>query len=161
VTLLVGQKIPKAILKTMGAKDPEEVITTDLFAQKKTVLFAVPGAYTPTCSAKHLPGYVAKAADFKARSVDLVACLSVNDVFVMDAWGRDQKAGDAVMMLADGSAAFTQALGLGIDLTAAGFGIRSKRYAMVIEDCVVTALEIEESPGILDVSAADRVLLKL
>ena len=124
------------------------------------MLFAVPGAFTPTCSAKHLPGYVTKAADLKGKGVDAIACLSVNDAFVMDAWGKDQKTGENVLMLADGNADFTKAIGLEMDGSGYGMGTRSKRYAMVVKDGVVKDLFVEE-PGQFEVSSADYVLGKL
>ena len=127
---------------------------------RKVVLFAVPGAFTPTCSAKHLPGFVQNAADFKAKGVDTVACISVNDAFVMGAWGEAQNVGDGIVMLADGNGEFARAVGLEFDGSAFGLATRSQRYAMVIEDGVVTALEVEPGPG-LTVSAADAVLALL
>jgi peroxiredoxin (alkyl hydroperoxide reductase subunit C) len=120
-------------------------------------MFAVPGAFTPTCSAKHLPGFTEHLADFKAKGVDRIICMSVNDAFVMGAWAKDQKTGENITMLADGAAAFTKALGLELDLTARGFGLRSQRFALVAVDGIVTHLAIEE-PGGFDVSRAEAVL---
>lgn len=160
MSITVGDKIPSVALRTKTADGIEEVKTDDLFGGKKVVVFALPGAFTPTCSAKHLPGYVEKAADFKAKGVDAVACVSVNDAFVMDAWGKDQKVGDKVMMLADGNADFSKAIGLEMDGSGYGMGTRSKRYAMVVEDGKVTGLYVEE-PGQFEVSAAEYVLGKL
>lgn len=160
MSITVGDKIPSVALRTKTADGIEEVKTDDLFGGKKVVVFALPGAFTPTCSAKHLPGYVEKAADLKAKGVDAIACVSVNDAFVMDAWGKDQKVGDKVMMLADGNADFTKAIGLDMDGSGYGMGTRSKRYAMVVEDGKVTGLYLEE-PGQFEVSAAEYVLGKL
>jgi peroxiredoxin (alkyl hydroperoxide reductase subunit C) len=139
------------------AEGPREVDTGELFAGKKIVLFAVPGAFTPTCSGKHLPGFVEHLAHFRAKGVDKIICLSVNDAFVMGAWAKDQKAGDNIVMLADGSAAFTKAVGLELDLVARGMGVRSQRYALVAQDGIVTHLAVEE-PGGFDVSRAEAVL---
>ena len=160
MAIAVGDKIPSAKLKTMTAEGPKDISTDDIFNGKKVVLFAVPGAFTPTCSAKHLPGFVEKAAEIKAKGVDTVACLSVNDAFVMGAWGKAQNTGDKVLMLADGSGDFTKAVGLELDLTANGMGLRSKRYAMVVDDGVVKTLNVE-APGAFEVSSADAVLKAL
>ena len=160
MTIAVGQKVPSAKLKTMTAEGPKDITTDELFSGKKVVLFALPGAFTPTCSAKHLPGFVQQAGSLKGKGVDTIACLSVNDAFVMGAWGKDQNVGDKVLMLADGSAAFTQALGLELDLTPNGMGKRSKRYAMVVDDGVVKALNVEE-PGKFEVSSAESVMKAL
>lgn len=160
MAIKVGDKIPAASLRTKTADGIQEVKTGDIFSGKKVVVFALPGAFTPTCSAKHLPGYVEQAAALKGKGVDAVACVSVNDAFVMDAWGKDQKVGDSVMMMADGNADFTKALGLEMDGSGYGMGTRSKRYAMVVEDGTVTNLFVEE-PGQFEVSAAEYVLGKL
>jgi peroxiredoxin len=160
MSITVGDKIPSVALRTKTADGIEEIKTDDLFGGKKVVVFALPGAFTPTCSAKHLPGYVEKAAELKAKGVDAVACVSVNDAFVMDAWGKDQKVGDKVMMLADGNADFSKAIGLEMDGSGYGMGTRSKRYAMVVDDGKVTGLFVEE-PGQFEVSAAEYVLGKL
>jgi glutaredoxin/glutathione-dependent peroxiredoxin len=160
MTIKAGDKIPSAKLKTMTAEGPKDITTDEIFSGKKVVLFAVPGAFTPTCSAKHLPGFVEKAAQIKGAGVDTIACLSVNDAFVMGAWGKDQKVDTKVLMLADGSAAFTKALGLELDLTGPGMGVRSKRYAMVVDDGVVKTLNVE-APGAFEVSSADAVLRAL
>ena len=128
-------------------------------AGKKIAIFALPGAYTPTCSAQHVPGYVAKAAELKAAGVDEIWCVSVNDAFVMGAWGRDQKAGDKVRMMADGSAEFTKATGLTLDLTTRGMGVRSQRYSMLVVDGVVKTLNVE-GPGKFEVSDADTMLVQ-
>jgi peroxiredoxin (alkyl hydroperoxide reductase subunit C) len=142
------------------AEGPKEVTTEELFGGRTVVLFGVPGAFTPTCSAKHLPGFVAQAGALKAKGVDAIACMAVNDVFVMGAWGKDQGVGESVIMLADGSAAFTKALGLELDLTARGLGIRCQRFALVAKDGAVTHLAVE-APGAFEVSSAEAVLAAL
>ncbi|MBS7810816.1 peroxiredoxin [Roseococcus pinisoli] len=157
MTIKAGDKIPSAKLMQATADGPQEVTTDALFGGKTVVLFGVPGAFTPTCSAKHLPGFVAQAAEFKAKGVDTVACIAVNDVFVMGAWRKDQSIGDEVVMLADGSADFTRALGLEFDLTARGLGVRSQRFALVAKDGVVTHVAVE-APGAFEVSKAETVL---
>ena len=155
MSIKVGDRSPEATLNYL--KDGVQAIdTNELFAGKKVVLFAVPGAFTPTCSAKHLPGYVEKLGEFASRGVD-VACLSVNDAFVMGAWAKDQNVPDGVHMLADGNGAFTKALGLELDATPFGMGLRAKRFALVADDGVVTQLHVE-APGEFKVSAADYVL---
>ena len=155
MTIQIGDTIPHATLNML--KDGVQAVdTTELFAGKKVLLFAVPGAFTPTCSAKHLPGYVEKFAEFARRDIE-VACLSVNDAFVMDAWGKSQNVPDGVHMLADGNGAFTQALGLELDASAFGMGLRAKRFALYAEDGVVKQLHVE-APGEFKVSSADYVL---
>jgi len=153
----VGDSIPSMKLMKATADGPKEVATDDIFTGKKVVLFAVPGAFTPTCSAKHLPGFVQNAAALKAKGVDSIVCLSVNDAFVMGAWGKDQGVGDDIVMLADGSAAFTKAIGLELDLVPRGMGVRSQRFALVAENGKVTHLAVE-APGGFDVSRAEAVL---
>jgi len=153
----VGDAIPSMKLMKATADGPKEVSTDDIFKGKKVVLFAVPGAFTPTCSAKHLPGFVQNAAAIKAKGVDTIACLAVNDAFVMGAWGKDQGVGDDIVMLADGSAALTKAIGLELDLVPRGMGVRSQRFALVAENGKVTHLAIE-APGGFDVSRAEAVL---
>jgi peroxiredoxin len=160
MAIKVGDKIPSAKMKHKTDSGIEEVTTEDLFGGKKVVIFALPGAFTPTCSAKHLPGFVAHAADIKSKGVDTIACVSVNDAFVMDAWGKDQGVGDAVLMLADGNCEFSDALGLSFDASGFGMGKRSQRYALVAEDGVVTVLNLEE-PGAFEVSNAESVLKAL
>ena len=158
MTIEVGDKIPQATLNVL--RDGVQALgTQELFGGKKVVLFAVPGAFTPTCSAKHLPGYVEKMQAFRDRGVD-VACLSVNDAFVMSAWARDQDVPADLHMLADGNGAFTQALGLELDATAFGMGLRAKRFALYAEDGVVKQLHVE-APGEFKVSSADYVLENL
>lgn len=144
----------------MGANGPEDVTANDLFAGKKVVIFSLPGAFTPTCSAKHLPGFVAQAEALKEKGVDTIACVAVNDAFVMDAWGKAHNADDKVMMLADGSAKWTKDVGLELDLVAAGMGVRGQRFAMIIDDGVLTDLAVEEG-GAFDVSSAESVLGRL
>ena len=155
MSIQVGDKIPQATLNYL--KDGVQAISTDeIFAGKKVVLFAVPGAFTPTCSAKHLPGYVDKLPEFAKRGVE-VACLSVNDAFVMGAWAKDQQVPESVHMLADGNGAFTQSLGLELDASAFGMGLRAKRFALYVEDGMVKQVHVE-APGEFKVSAADYVL---
>jgi peroxiredoxin len=156
-TIQVGAAIPSMKLMTATAEGPKEVTTDELFKGKKVVVFAVPGAFTPTCSAKHLPGFVQHAAEFAAKGVDTLVCMAVNDAFVMGAWARDQGVDDKIVMLADGSAAFTKALGLELDLMARGLGVRSQRFAMVVDDGKVASLMVE-APGGFDVSRAEAVL---
>lgn len=160
MAIKVGDKIPSVKLKTMTKDGMKEMTTDEIFGSGKTVLFALPGAFTPTCSAKHLPGFVGKAADIKGKGVSKIACLSVNDAFVMNAWGKDQNVGDNVMMLADGNADFTKAVGLEMDGSGFGMGLRSKRYAMVVENGVVKHLAVE-APGQFEVSSADAVMKAL
>ena len=157
MTLKVGDKLPSITLKTMTADGPKDVTTDALFAGKKAILFALPGAFTPGCSMKHVPGFVRHHDDIKAKGVDLVACLSVNDAFVMGAWEKDQKSEGKVMMLADGSADFTKAVGLSMDASGFGMGLRSQRYAAIVENGVVTHLNVETAPGV-DVSSAETML---
>jgi peroxiredoxin (alkyl hydroperoxide reductase subunit C) len=160
MTIKVGDKIPSATLYRMTENGPEAMTTDEIFKGKKVVLFALPGAFTPTCSAKHLPGFVGKADEIMAKGVDTIACLSVNDAFVMGAWGKDQGTGEKVLMLADGSGELTKAMGLELDLTSRGLGVRSDRYAMIVDDGVVTLLN-REAPGTFDVSSAETVLAAL
>ena len=160
MALKSGDKIPAVTLKQATAEGPKDVTTAELFGGKKVVLFALPGAFTPTCSAKHLPGFVEKAAELKAKGVDSIVCLSVNDAFVMGAWGKDQKVGDKVKMVADGGAEFTRAMGLDFDASKFGMGVRSQRYAAIIEDGVIRKLSVEE-PMKFEVSSAEAVLKAL
>jgi peroxiredoxin len=160
MTIKVGDKVPSVKLKQMTPEGVKDVSTDDFFNGKKVVLFAVPGAFTPTCSAKHVPGFVQNDAALKAKGVDAVACLSVNDAFVMGAWGKDQKADGKVVMLADGNGDFTRAVGLELDATANGLGKRSKRYAMVVDNGVVKTLNVE-APGAFEVSSAEAILKTL
>lgn len=158
MAIKVGDKIPNVTLRIMGQDGkPATVTTEELFKGKRVVLFALPGAFTPTCSRAHLPGYVVQADVIKAKNVDQIACLSVNDAFVMHAWGKDQNVDGNILMLADGSAEFTKAIGLDDDRTANGMGIRSRRYAMLVEDGVVKVLKVEQ-PGEFKVSDAETML---
>jgi peroxiredoxin len=157
MTLQVGDKLPSIKLRHLTAEGPKEITTDELFGGKKAVLIAVPGAFTPTCSVKHLPGFVQNYDEFLKHGVDVVACVSVNDVFVMSAWGKDQKADGKLVMLADGNGDFTKAIGLGFDASGFGLGFRSQRYAMVLDDGVVTLLNVEK-PGSFEVSKAEVVL---
>lgn len=154
----VGDKIPEGSFMTMTAEGPKPVSTSELFDGKKVVLFGLPGAFTPTCSAKHLPGYIENADALKAKGVDTIACMSVNDAFVMGAWGKDQGAGDKVMMLADGSAAMAKSLGLDLDLTARGMGVRATRFSMLVDNGVVKAVNVEPNPGEAEASGAATML---
>ena len=138
----------------------EEVSTTAFFGDRKVVLFSVPGAFTPTCSAQHLPGFVQNADAIKAKGIDEIICIAVNDAFVMDAWGKSQNIGASVTLLSDGNGEFTQALGLGLDGTGFGLGQRGQRFAMVVENGTVTHLAVEE-PGAFEVSSAERILAAL
>jgi len=160
MTIKVGDRIPEGQFMRMTDSGPAPITTADLFKGKKVAVFGLPGAFTPTCSAKHVPSYVANADKLKAKGVQAIACVSVNDAFVMNAWGKDQKVGDKVQMLADGSAKFDDALGLGLDLTDKGLGKRSQRYAMVVQDGVVKTLNVE-NPGAFEVSSAEAVLKAL
>lgn len=160
MTIKIGDRIPSVKLKHVTADGVSEIDTAQLFGGKRVVLFSVPGAFTPTCSKEHLPGYVARADEIRAKGVDDIVCLSVNDHFVMKAWADDQKVGDKVSLLADGSAAFTKEMGLAQDLGAAGLGERGKRFSMLVEDGVVKSLDIENAPGV-SVSGADACLTKL
>ena len=158
MTISVGDKIPEATLMHLGADGPAPISTDELFGGKKVVLFGVPGAFTPTCSAKHVPSYVAQADAIKGKGVDTIACLSVNDVFVMGAWGKDRGTGDKVLMLADALADFTKKLGLELDLTARGLGVRAQRFALVVDDGTVSHVAVEPNPGEMSVSGAEAVL---
>ena len=159
ITIKEGDTLPSLNLITMGAEGPEKISTDDLFAGKKVVMFGVPGAFTPTCSAKHLPGYIEHADAIKAQGVDIIACISVNDVFVMAAWGQDQDVGDKVMMIADGSGRFAAATGLELDLLERGMGIRNKRFSMLVEDGVVVIIYVDE--GAFRETSAEQMLSDL
>ncbi len=160
MTIKVGDKLPDATFMEMTADGPGPVSTADVFAGKIIALFAVPGAYTPTCSAKHLPGFIDKKGAISAKGVDDIVCTSVNDVFVMGAWGKDAGADDSVRMLADGNGAFAAAIGLEMDGSGFGMGTRSQRYSMLVKDGVVTELNIEQGGG-FEVSSADYLLGQL
>ena len=160
MTIHVGDKVPSATLMEMQDGGPKPVKTDDLFAGKKVVVFALPGAFTPTCSAKHVPGFVQNFDALKAKGVDAIACVSVNDAFVMGAWGKDQNAGGKVHMLADGNGDFTRAVGLEMDGTKFGMGKRSQRFSMLVVDGTVKELNVEE-PGAFNVSTAEHILKQL
>jgi peroxiredoxin len=160
MTIKVGDKMPKGQFTRMGANGPEPVSTDDLFRGKKVVLFSVPGAFTPTCSAKHLPGFIISFDQLKAKGVDTIACMAVNDVFVMKAWGESSKATGKVEMLADGNGDYARALGLELDATKFGMGQRGKRFSMIVQDGVVKALNVEP-PGEFGVSSAEAALKQL
>ena len=153
MTIQVGENVPACTMKVMGDQGPTDITTDELFAGKKVVLFAVPGAFTPGCSMTHLPGYVVNADKIKVAGVDSIVCMAVNDAFVMDAWGKAQNA-EEIIMLADGNGEFTTALGLELDGTGFGLGHRSQRFAMIVEDGKVSHLNVEPGPGV-DVSSAE------
>jgi peroxiredoxin len=161
MTINVGDRIPSVTLKQLTSEGVKEFTTDEIFRGKRVVLIAVPGAFTPACSQRHLPGYVDKAADIKAKGIDEIACVAVNDAFVMGAWGRDQKTEGKVRMLADGSGDFTRALGLELDLSKGGLGVRSKRYSMLVDDGVVKSLNVEQQPGQVDLSGVEAMLKAL
>ncbi len=160
MTIKVGDSVPAVKIMQATAEGPKEAAIAEIFAGKTVVLFGVPGAFTPTCSAKHLPGFVQHAAALKAKGVDVIACMSVNDAFVMGAWGKDQGITDEVMLLADGSADLTKAMGLELDLMARGLGLRCQRFALVAKDGKVTHVAVE-APGAFEVSKAEAVLAAL
>jgi peroxiredoxin len=160
MTIKVGDAIPSMKLMMATADGPKEVSTDDIFKGKKVVLFAVPGAFTPTCSARHLPGFVQNADAIKAKGVDTIACIAVNDAFVMGAWGKASGTEGKLLMLADGSANFAKAIGLEMDITARGMGVRSQRYALIAEDGKVTHLGVE-APGGFEASTAETTLAAL
>lgn len=160
MSIAKGEKVPAAVLMKMGPNGPEPVDTETLFKGRTVALFAVPGAYTPTCSAKHLPGFIEKADEIRARGVDEIVCISVNDVFVMGAWGASAGADGKVTMLADGNGDFSKALGLTMDASKFGMGLRSQRFSMLVKDGVVTEINIEE-PGAFRVSSADFLVGQL
>jgi peroxiredoxin len=157
MTVQVGDKLPAATFMTPSEEGPQPITGDELFKGKRVALFALPGAFTPTCSAKHLPGFKDKAGDLKAKGIDAIACVSVNDVFVMKAWAKDQGVSDEVIMLADGNGDFTKAVGLDFDGSKFGMGLRSQRYSMIVKDGVVEQLNVEEG-GQFEVSSADYML---
>ncbi|MFN4025118.1 MAG: peroxiredoxin [Hyphomonas sp.] len=160
MTIKVGDKLPEATFMEMTGDGPKPVSSAEVFGGRTVALFAVPGAYTPTCSARHLPGYVDKAGDFKSKGVDEIVCTSVNDVFVMGAWGKSSNTDGTVRMLADGNGAFAKALGLELDASGFGMGKRSQRYSMLVKDGVVAELNVEQG-GEFKVSSADYLLGQL
>ncbi|MFQ5984679.1 MAG: peroxiredoxin [Alphaproteobacteria bacterium] len=157
MTIKVGDRVPSATLHRMASDGPAKVTTDEIFAGRRVAMFGLPGAFTPTCSGQHCPGFVEHADALAAKGIDMIACVAVNDAFVMDAWGRDQKVGDKVVMLADGNGEFTRKLGLEADFQAFGMGLRSKRFSMIVEDGVVKTLNIEAGGG-LKVSDAGSLL---
>jgi peroxiredoxin len=160
MAIKVGDKVPQATFTIMGPEGPKPITTDEVFAGKTVALFAVPGAFTPTCSAKHLPGFKQQAAALKAKGVDAIACVSVNDVFVMAAWGKDQGVGADILMLADGNGDFTKAVGLELDASRFGMGPRSQRYSLIAQNGVVKQLNVEQG-GEFRVSSADYMLEQL
>ena len=160
MTIKVGEKLPNATFRVMTAEGPKPKTTDEVFSGKKVVLFAVPGAFTPTCSKNHLPGFVTNAAAIKGKGIDTIAVTAVNDPFVMGAW-KTASGSDDIEFLADGSADFVKAVGLDLDASAMGLGTRSKRYCMVVDDGVVKSLAVEDSPGKADVSGAEALLKSL
>ena len=160
MTIQVGDKVPEGTLVQMTENGPAPASSDALFSGKKVVLFSVPGAFTPTCSAQHLPGFVQNADAIRAKGVDTIACMAVNDAFVMGAWGDDQGAGDKVLMLADGNATYSKALGLDFDASGFGMGTRGQRFSLIVDDGTVTHLNVEE-PGAFQVSSAEHALSQL
>jgi peroxiredoxin len=154
MTIKIGDRLPDAKFTVMGSDGPAAKTVADVFAGKKVALFAVPGAYTPTCTNDHMPGFVNRVDEFKAKGIDAVACTAVNDVFVLTNWAKDTGAAGKIVMLADGSGDFAKAIGLDIDLSNFGLGLRSKRYAMLVDDGVVKALNVEDSPPVAEKSSA-------
>lgn len=161
MTIKIGDRLPDATFRQMTADGPGARTTADIFAGKTVVLFAVPGAFTPTCHKNHMPGFVANAEAFKAKGVDAIYATSTNDIFVLDAWQKASGAADKVGVLADGSADFAKAIGLDNDMSAFGMGMRSKRYSMLVKDGVVAQLNVEDAPGKADVSGAEALLKQL
>jgi glutaredoxin/glutathione-dependent peroxiredoxin len=161
MTINVGDKIPSVTLKQLTPEGVKEVTTDEIFRGKKVVLFAVPGAFTPACSQRHLPGYVDKAADIKAKGIDEIACVAVNDAFVMGAWGKEQRTEGKIRMLSDGSGDLARALGLELDLTKGGLGVRSKRYSILIDNGIIKSLNVEAQPGQVETSSAEAMLKAL
>lgn len=158
MTIGIGDRVPSATFKVMTKDGLSDMTTDDVFADKKVVVFAVPGAFTPTCHALHVPNYLGSLDAFKAKGVDTVACISVNDAFVLNEWAKKTAADGKILFLADGNADFTKAAGLDFDASANGLGTRSKRYGMLVEDGVVKALNVEEVPKTVDASSAEKIL---
>jgi peroxiredoxin len=157
MTISAGQKMPSGVFGVMTDAGPGAISTDDLFSGKKVVLVSVPGAFTPTCSMNHLPGFVDQASELRSKGVDTIACMAVNDVFVMDAWGKDRGVGDQVVMLADGNGEYARALGLELDGTGFGMGMRGQRFAIIVDDGVATHVGVE-APGQFEVSKAEAIL---
>ncbi len=160
MTISIGDKVPSVELNIMTDDGPGAISTDEIFAGKKVAVFGLPGAFTRTCSAKHLPGFVNNADALKAKGIDTIVCISVNDAYVMGAWGKTQNVGDSVMMVADGSAKFTKAAGLDVDMSAKGFGLRSRRFSMVVDDGEVKSINIDE-PGTFEHTSAEVMLGEL
>lgn len=161
MTIKVGDKLPSVNLMQWGENGPEAVTTDELFKGKKVAFFGVPGAFTPTCSAKHLPGFVQHADELKAKGVDAIVCTSVNDVFVMNAWGKDQQCGEKVAMVADGDGTFTKAMGLELDLHGKGLGLRNQRFSMLVDDGTVKILNIDPAGGSFGKTSAETLLSQI
>jgi len=160
MTIQAGDKMPTGVFGVMSGNGPGKMSTDELFAGKKVVLVSVPGAFTPTCSAKHLPGILELAEEFHKKGVDTIACTAVNDTWVMHAWGKDQGVGDKIAMLADGNAEYAEALGLTVDSSAGGMGLRGKRFAIIVDDGIATHVAVE-APGQFEVSKAEAILAAL
>ena len=160
MTIKAGDRMPSGKLKTMTKDGPKDLSTDELFKGKKVVLFSVPGAFTPTCDAKHLPGFVQLADQLKAKGVDTIACMAVNDVFVMNAWGKASNVGDKIVMLADGNGEYAQALGLELDAKGYGMGTRGQRFSVLVQDGVAKEVNVE-APGQFKVSSAEHILGQL
>lgn len=158
MTIKVGDALPETTFTLMGDEGPKPVTTAEFFGGRKVAMFAVPGAYTPTCSKQHMPGFVANSAEFKGKGIDAIACTSVNDIFVLTAWAKDTGAEGKITMLADGSADFAKKIGLEIDLNGRGLGMRSKRYSMIVDNGVVAVLNVEDAPPQHDKSSATTLL---
>ena len=161
MTIKEGDKLPEVTLHHMTENGPTPITTSELFSGKKSVLFAVPGAFTPGCSMQHLPGFVSNSDEILSKGVDQIVCLSVNDAFVMDAWGKDKGTGDKILMLGDGNGDFTKAAGLTMDGSGFGLGSRSLRYSMIIDDNSITKLNLESNPGEIAESSAESILGQL
>jgi peroxiredoxin len=157
----VGDALPSTVFTEMGPDGPKPVTTDEFFKGRKIVIFGVPGAFTPTCSMNHLPGFLAKADEFKAKGINAIAVTSVNDAFVMGAWAKQQNAADHISFLADGNGAFAKAIDLTLDLTERGLGIRSQRYSMLVDNGVVKILNVEDAPGKAEISGAEALLKQL
>ena len=160
MTIKIGDRMPAGKFKTMTDSGPQEMTTSQLFDGKRVLLFSVPGAFTPTCNAKHLPGYVSRAEELRGKGIDTIACMAVNDVFVMGAWGKSVNVADKVVMLADGNGDYVKSLGLEMDATGFGMGMRGKRFAVVVKDGVVEQLNVE-APGEFKVSAAEQLVCQI
>ena len=161
MAIAIGDRLPEATFRVMGPDGIKEITTGKVFGGKKVVLFAVPGAFTPTCHLKHLPGFIESADEFKKHGIDTVACVAVNDPFVLGAWEEKSGGKGKVLFLSDGNAEFTKKIGMDFDGSGVGLGTRSKRYAMLVDDGVVSVLNVEDSPGVADVSTAEKLLAKV